>query len=280
MASLFITIHFIDFVDILLVALILYQLYRLVRGTVAINIFIGLLLFYVVWLLVKFLNLSLLSTILDSFISVGVLAVIILFQQEIRKFLLLIGNSDFMKRYFAFGHYFGKSNIAVSNNTLREISRACRSMSATKTGALIVFTNRSELVTYVQSGDTLNADVSQRLIESIFFKNSPMHDGAMIIIGDKIRAARCVLPINDDLVLPPHLGLRHRAALSMSNETDAAIIVVSEETGSISVVQNGEIRYDITPEQVVSALRNEFSHESENLNKSDEERKSGGAVNG
>jgi len=258
MVSLFVTFRFVDFVDILLVAIILYQLYRLVRGTVAINIFIGLLLFYVVWLLVKFLNLSLLSTILDSFISVGVLAVIILFQQEIRKFLLLIGNSDFMRKHVAFGHYFGKSDYAVSNNTLREISRACRDMSATRTGALIVFTTRSELVTYVQSGDTLNADVSQRLIESIFFKNSPLHDGAMIIIGDKVKAARCVLPINDDLVLPPHLGLRHRAALSMSNETDAAIIVVSEETGSISVVQNGEIRYNISPEQVVSALRNEF----------------------
>lgn len=258
MGLLFVTFRFVDFVDIVLVAFILYQLYRLVRGTVAINIFIGLLLLYVVWLVVKFLNLSLLSTILDSFISVGVLAVIILFQQEIRKFLLLIGNSDFMKRNFALGHYFSKSSITASNNTLREISRACRSMSATKTGALIVFTTRSELVTYVQSGDTLNADVSQRLIESIFFKNSPMHDGAMIIIGDRIKAARCVLPINDNLVLPPNLGLRHRAALSMSNETDAAIIVVSEETGTISFVQNGDIRYDITPEQLVAVLRNEF----------------------
>ncbi len=258
MGLLFVTFRFVDFVDILLVAVIIYQLYRLVRGTVAINIFIGLLLLYVVWLVVKFLNLSLLSTILDSFISVGVLAVIILFQQEIRKFLLLIGNNEFMKRNFALGHYFGKSNMTASNNTLREISRACRSMAATKTGALIVFTTHSDLVTYVQSGDTLNADVSQRLIESIFFKNSPMHDGAMIIIGDRIKAARCVLPINDNLVLPPYMGLRHRAALSMSNETDAAIIVVSEETGAISFVQNGDIRYDITPEQLVTALRSEF----------------------
>ena len=257
MNLLLVTFRFADFVDILLVAIILYQLYRLVRGTVAINIFFGLLLLYAVWFVVKFLNLSLLSTILDSFISVGVLAVIVLFQQEIRKFLLLIGNSDFMKRNFVLGH-FGKLDFAVSNNTLREISRACRSMAATKTGALIVFTTRSDLVTYVQSGDTLNADVSQRLIESIFFKNSPMHDGAMIIIGDRIKAARCVLPINDNLVLPPNLGLRHRAALSMSSETDAAIIVVSEETGAISFVQNGEIRYNITPEQLVGALRSEF----------------------
>ena len=116
-------------------------------------------------------------------------------------------------------------------------------------------TARSELVTYVQSGDTLNADVSQRLIESIFFKNSPMHDGAMIIVGNHIKAARCVLPIDDDLVLPPHLGLRHRAAMSMSNQTEASIIVVSEETGSISLVRKGEIKYDITPETLLSLIR-------------------------
>ncbi len=254
----FITFGFTDLIDILLVAFLLYQLYRLVRGTVAMNIFAGLLLLYVLWLIVKFLNLSLLSTILDSFISVGVIAVIVLFQQEIRKFLLLLGNNDFVKKSLVLNKYFNKTyEISASNNTLREISRACKNMSQTKTGALIVFSTKSELVTYVQSGDTLNADVSHRLIESIFFKNSPMHDGAMIILGDKVKAARCVLPVDDDLVLPPHLGLRHRAAMSMSNETDATIIVVSEETGSISIVQNGELKYDIPSQAIVTYLRNE-----------------------
>lgn len=268
MGLMFITFGFTDLIDILLVAFLLYQLYRLVRGTVAMNIFAGLLLLYVVWLIVKFLNLSLLSTILDSFISVGVIAVIVLFQQEIRKFLLLLGNNDFVKKRLIFNKYFNKSyEISASNNTLREISRACKNMSQTKTGALIVFSTKSELVTYVQSGDTLNADVSHRLIESIFFKNSPMHDGAMIILGDKVKAARCVLPIDDDLVLPPHLGLRHRAALSMSNETDAIIIVVSEETGSISIVQNGELKYDIPSQTIVTYLRNEtLSNEPDEKN--------------
>ena len=256
MGLLFITFGFADLIDILLVAIILYQLYKLVRGTVAMNIFVGLMLLYLVWLIVKFLNLSLLSTILDSFISVGVIAVIILFQQEIRKFLLLLGNTDFMKKRFALARHFSDSGeFTTSENTLREIGRACRNMSETKTGALIVLTDNSELATFAQSGDTLNADVSHRLIESIFFKNSPMHDGAMIIIGDYIKAARCVLPIDDDLVLPPHLGLRHRAALSMSNETEASIVVVSEETGSISLVRKGEIKYDITPETLITLLR-------------------------
>ena len=259
MGLLFITFGFTDFIDILLVALILYQLYKLVRGTVAMNIFVGLMLLYLVWLVVKFLNLNLLSTILDSFISVGVIAVIILFQQEIRKFLLLLGNTDFVKKRFALARYFSKTDgIATSTNTLREVCRACGNMSKTKTGALIVIANKSELTTFVQSGDTLNADVSYRLIESIFFKNSPMHDGAMIIVGDHIKAARCVLPIDDDLVLPPHLGLRHRAALSMSNVTEATIVVVSEETGSISYVHKGEINYDITPETLMTMLRQEL----------------------
>ena len=257
MGLLFITFGFTDFVDILLVAVILYQLYKLVRGTVAMNIFVGLMLLYLVWLVVKFLNLNLLSTILDSFISVGVIAVIILFQQEIRKFLLLLGNTDSVKKRFSLARFLDKAdNITTSDSTLHEICRACRNMSKTKTGALIVLANNSELTTFVQSGDTLNADVSYRLIESIFFKNSPMHDGAMIIIGDHIKAARCVLPIDDDLVLPPHLGLRHRAALSMSNVTEATIVVVSEETGSISYVRKGEIKYDITDETLFSLLHN------------------------
>ena len=256
MGLLFITFGFADFIDILLVAIILYQLYKLVHGTVAMNIFVGLMLLYVVWLIVKFLNLSLLSTILDSFISVGVIAVIVLFQQEIRKFLLLLGNTDFVKKRFALTRYLANANnITTSDNTIREICRACRNMSKTKTGALIVLSNNSELATYIQSGDTLNADVSHRLIENIFFKNSPMHDGAMIIIGDQIKAARCVLPIDDDLVLPPHFGLRHRAALSMSNETDASIVVVSEETGSISLVHKGEIKYNIDSETLATLLQ-------------------------
>lgn len=261
---LFITFRFTDLIDILVVAFVLYQLYRLIKGTVAINIFIGIFLLYLIWLIVKFFNMSLLSNILGSFISVGVIAIVVVFQQEIRKFLLLLGNSNFMKRYLAFDKYFAQDSMTTSNNTLRDIARACRNMAASNTGALIVFTTRSELVTYIQSGDVLNADVSHRLIESIFFKNSPMHDGAMIIIGDKIMAARCVLPVDDRIELPPHLGLRHRAALSMSIETDTVVIVVSEEKGSISLAKNGELKFGISHEILFAMLKNEFLPETDN----------------
>jgi diadenylate cyclase len=258
MVPLFIKFTFIDLIDILLVAFILYQLYRLVKGTVAINIVIGIVVIYLIWLVVKFLNMSLLSTILGAFISVGVIAFVVVFQQEIRKFLLLLGDSDFVKKYFGIDRYLRQDAMATSNNTLRDIARACRNMAQTNTGALIVFTTRSELVTYIQSGDVLNADVSHLLIESVFFKNSPMHDGAMIIIGDKIKAARCVLPVDDKIVLPPHLGLRHRAALSMSSETETSVIVVSEEKGTISLAISGELKYGISHEVLFALLKNEY----------------------
>ncbi|MCP4356251.1 MAG: TIGR00159 family protein [Proteobacteria bacterium] len=255
---LFISLRFLDIVDILLVAFLLYQLYFLIRGTVAINIFAGIFLVYLLWLLVRAINMSLLSTILGSFIGLGVLAVIIVFQQEIRRFLLLLGTQDIFNKRFSFQKYFGKDITVTSTNTLREITRACRNMAETKTGALIVFTTRSELVQYIQSGDVINAIVSHRLLESLFFKNSPMHDGAVIIVGDGIKAARCVLPIDDDLILPASLGLRHRAAISMSNETDAVIVTVSEETGYISYAKAGTLKRDVSHESLYAFLKKEF----------------------
>lgn len=255
---LFISLRFLDILDILLVAFLLYQLYVLIKGTVAINIFAGIFLVYLLWLIVKAANMSLLSTILGSFIGVGVIAVIIVFQQELRRFLLLVGTQDIFNKRFSFQKYFGKSITVTSTNTLREIVRACRNMAKTKTGALIVFTTHSELVQYIQSGDTINGAVSHRLLESLFFKNSPMHDGAVIIIGDSIKAARCVLPIDDDLILPASLGLRHRAAISMSNETDAVVITVSEETGYISYAKGGILKRDVSHESLYAYLKKEF----------------------
>ncbi len=255
---LFITLSFFDILDILLVAFLLYQLYFLIRGTVAINIFGGIFLLYLLWMIVRGLNMTLLSTILGSFIGVGVIALIIVFQQEIRRFLLLLGTHQLLNKKLPFERFFTSGFTATSHNTLREIVRACRNMSKSQTGALIVFTTRSELITYIQSGDSLNASVSHRLIESLFFKNSPMHDGAVIIVGDTLKAARCVLPVDDDIVLPPELGLRHRAALSMSMETDSVVIVVSEETGKISVAKAGELKYDMTHEMLFAYLQKEF----------------------
>jgi uncharacterized protein (TIGR00159 family) len=258
MLPLFITLRFFDVLDILLVAFLLYQLYRLIKGTVAINIFYGIIVVLFVWWLVRLLKMSLLSAILGSVIGVGAVALIIVFQQEIRKFLLLLGTQELFNRKTIFDRFINKNYSPVNTETLKAIVRACRYMSKKQTGALIVFTTRSELNLFAQTGDTINADVSHRLIEAIFFKNSPMHDGAAIIIGDNLKAARCVLPINDDLNLPPELGLRHRAALSMSAETDTLVITVSEENGKISYARQGTLTHDVTHEQLYDALNKEF----------------------
>lgn len=264
---LFISLRFFDILDILLVAFLLYQLYFLIKGTVAINIFAGIFVVYLLWLLVKALNMSLLSSILGSFIGVGVIAVIIVFQQEIRRFLLWVGTQEIFNKRFSFQKYFGMDITVTSTNTLREISRACRNMALTKTGAIIVFTTRSELVQYIQSGDAIGGVVSHRLLEAIFFKNSPMHDGAAIIIGDSVKAGRCVLPIDDDLILPASLGLRHRAAISMSNETDTVVITVSEETGYISYAKSGVLKRDVSHESLYAFLKKEFVQEKSSKDK-------------
>lgn len=256
---LFITLRFFDILDILLVAFLLYQLYQLIKGTVAINIFVGILVVLFIWWLVRLLDMSLLSSILGSVIGVGAIAVIIVFQQEIRQFLLLLGTQDIFNRHYPFQKYFEKGFSSISNQTLKQVVRACRNMSQTKTGALIVISTKSELVSFIQSGDVLNADVSHRLLEAIFFKNSPMHDGAAIIVGNELKAARCVLPVNDDLVLPAHLGLRHRAALSMTMETETIVVIVSEETGRISMAKGTHLKTDLSHESLFALLIKEFT---------------------
>ncbi len=263
---LFISLRFFDIIDILLVAFLLYQLYMLIKGTVALKIFIGLFVIYLFWLVVKAMNMTLLSTILGSFIGVGAIAVIVVFQQELRRFLLMLGTNDFLNKHFDFSKHFSKDIASTSTKVLKEIVRACDDMSQTKTGALIVFTTKSELTQYIQTGDAINGGVSHRLLETLFFKNSPMHDGAVIIIGNTVKAARCVLPIDDDLVIPPHLGLRHRAALSMSNETDAVIITVSEETGKISYAQKGTLKNDVSQNELFSFLKDQFLNNKEEKN--------------
>jgi len=258
MIPLFISIRFLDILDILLVAFFLYQLYFLIRGTVAINIFVGILVILLFWWVVRILNMTLLSTILGSILGGGVVIIIIVFQQEIRRFLLLIGNHEYFNRKSFLQKYFASSFNNTSSQSLKQITNACRHMSKSKVGALIVISNRSELITYIQTGDVLNAEISHRLLESIFFKNSPMHDGAVIIVNNKIRAARCVLPINDDIVLPAHFGLRHRAALSMAMETDSIVIIVSEETGNISYAKGSHLTTNVSHETLFAFLIQEF----------------------
>lgn len=247
-----------DLIDILLVALLLYQIYRLMKGTAAINIFLGIVAIYFVWKLVNLLQMNLLSEILGQFVSVGVIALIVVFQREIRQFLLLLGTPRFLSRkqkWLAFW----KLNVQQSSIiNFDRIARVCENLSSSKTGALIVISKRSSLEEYVNNGEMIDARISEQLIENIFFKNSPLHDGAIIISGNRIVAARCVLPLTRNEKFPNTLGLRHRAAVGISEITDAITIVVSEQTGNISYTKNGTLYTKITSEALKAFLELEF----------------------
>ena len=258
MMPLFISIRFLDVIDIFLVAYLMYKVYNLIKGTVAINIFVGILSIYLMGLLMKALNMQLLGGVLGEFTGVGVIVIIIVFQQEVRRFLLLVGMQYFTKRTFSFEHLFSLHKKTIPNFYIKFIVKACHRMSVTKTGALIVMARKTDLNSFIESGDLINADISPRLMESIFFKNSPLHDGGMIIIGDRIEAARCILPVSENTFIPAHLGLRHRAALGISEATDAFVIIVSEETGAISYAQFGEITTKVKSIELKEVLEKEF----------------------
>jgi uncharacterized protein (TIGR00159 family) len=258
----FIAIRFLDILDILLVAFLLYQIYNLIRGTAAFNIFIAIFTFYLLWLIVKALNMQLLGSILGQVIGVGVIALIIVFQQEIRRFLLIFGTRYLSSQKFSLEHIFSfRGKAATGKVNISAIVNACTNMSALKTGALIVITRKSDLFTYAKTGDIINADVSGRLLESIFFKNSPLHDGAVIIHKNRIWAARCVLPTTERLDIPAHFGMRHRAALGVTEKTDGVVITVSEETGGIALTQNGRIETHIGPNRLRTLLEQLFPDE-------------------
>jgi uncharacterized protein (TIGR00159 family) len=237
----FIKVTWTDIVDILLVSIILYQLYKLLHGGVAVKVFIGGLLVYAFYLIVNASGMGLLRSILGQFMEVGVLAAFILFQQEIRKFLLLIGKSTSYKDSI-FRLWFSKSKSDTKKEfNLSPVIDSVKILSQTNTGALIVFSKYSELKFYADSGDILDAELNKRLLISIFQKNSPLHDGAVIIKNNRIHAARCILPVSENDQIPAHLGLRHRSAIGITEVTDAVVLIVSEETGSISIAYNGEI---------------------------------------
>lgn len=245
--TLFITIRFLDVVDILLVAFLMYQMYRIVKGTVAFSIFIGFFLVYVFWLLVKAMNMELLGSLMGQFIGVGVLALVVVFQQEIRRFLLLIGTNYQLSRGFGLEKLFNMEKTKqATDQQIKEIIRACDNMARAKTGALIVIANRNELKEIVRSGEKINARISSFLLETIFFKNTPLHDGAVVVVGTRIVAARCILPITERNDVNPAFGLRHRAAIGVSETTDALAIVVSEESGSISLAIQGVLVHKIS----------------------------------
>ncbi len=256
----FITLKILDVLDILLVAILLYQIYMLVRGTVAINIFVGVFALYLVWLIVKALNMELLSSILDKVIGLGVIALIIVFQQEIRRFLLYIGNRYFSRYNFSIERLFFPGRTEKDNLlNVESIVKAARNMSETKTGALIVLARRSELEVYAETGDLIDAVISSRLLENLFFKNSPLHDGAVIICNNRIHAARCVLPVTDNMNLPAHYGMRHRAAVGITEHTDAVVVIVSEETGRMSFVKDGAVKSRLTPAELQAEIESAFA---------------------
>ena len=233
-----------DVVDILLVGLLVYYVYKLIRGTAAISIFLGIITLYIIWAVVKALNMSLLSEIMGQVLGVGVIAIIVLFQQEIRKFLLSLGNNYILnnEKLKIFSKLLGNKGISMQLEALDEITHACRKMSETNTGALIVLARTSSMEFVIETGDVIDAKINRRLIENLFFKNSPLHDGAMVIANDRIVAARCTLPITENPNIPANYGMRHRAAVGLTEETDACVIVVSEETGNISFVKDGKIK--------------------------------------
>ena len=248
-----------DIIDIILVAFLLYYVYKLIKGTVAINIFFGIVIFYLFYLLVDVLQMRMLSNILGGFMSVGIIALIVVFQPEIRKFLLMIGSTNLSKS----GSLMKRFNFikAQPNNTsdAEVIVKACTKMGSTKTGALIVIERNNNLDFLVETGDDMKIAVTQPILESIFFKNSPLHDGAIIISNNVIKATRVILPVNNEKTIPSRFRLRHRAAIGITEKTDALTLVVSEETGQLSYVNNGEFVIYKDTQDLIEKIKSDLS---------------------
>lgn len=257
----FLEVSWVDLIDISLVAILLYQVYKLIRGSLAVNIFLGILALYLVYLIVRAAQMELLTTILGQFMGVGVLAMIILFQPEIRKFLLLIGRTTDINRDNIFKTITNWRSEHHEDFDVTQLMEAIKTLKATHTGALIVFSRDIELKFYAETGDALDAEVNKRLLLSIFNKNSPLHDGAIIIHKGRIKAARCVLPVSENDHLPPHFGLRHRSAIGMSEVTDTLLLAISEETGRLILARNGKYVRSMKLKQVEQKILQYLHHE-------------------
>lgn len=254
----FINFNFLDALDILLVAVLLYYTYKLLKGTVAINIFIGIALIFLIWKVTQALKMEMLSGILGYLLSGGVIALIIVFQQEIRKFLLMIGTTNFStKGGFWKQLKFLQSEISTETDS-DTILNACKKMAETKTGALIVVERTNSLDFLINTGDKMNAQVNEAILESIFYKNSPLHDGATIIRDNYVVATRVILPVSENTKIPARFGLRHRAAIGVTEKTDAVCILVSEETGAISYIKDGEFVLYKNHEELAEKLRTDL----------------------
>ena len=236
--------------------MLLYYVWRLMKSSGSLNIFYGILVFIVTWIVVsQVLEMKLLGSIFDKLVSVGVLALIILFQEEIRRFFLTLGSQ---RRLNAIARFFIKKMPSENDEDqqLMRIVLACDNMSKNMTGALIIIEQEMSLMDIIKSGETIDANISTELIKNIFFKNSPLHDGAMIVSRNRIMAAGCILPVSHNLNIPKELGLRHRAALGITSQSDAIAVIVSEETGAISVAQGGVLHLKMAINELESYLRN------------------------
>lgn len=268
----FLEVRWVDIIDIMLVSILLYQVYKLMRGSVAVKIFLGILSLYLIYLIVRAAQMELLGLILGQFMGVGVLAAIILFQPEIRKFLLLIGKTtDFNKGNFFSSLTIWKRKSSKEAFNITPVIEAAKTLGGTNTGALIVLSKYSELKFYAESGDIIDAFLSKRLLLSIFNKHSPLHDGAVIVFKGKIKAARCILPVSENDALPAQFGLRHRAALGMSEITDTMTLIVSEETGQFSLAKNGRLLHNLSPQELRKKINDYLTTEDEKAEEAVEE---------
>lgn len=255
-------IRFVDVLDIFLVALLVYELYHLLKGTNVIRIFWVLVIMYIAWRVFDILNMRFCSQIFGGIMSIGLIALVIVFQPEIRKFLLLIGTKTQLTGDTVFKRFqFWKSDVNKrSGVNLEPYIQACMHMSQTKTGALIIFKRSNEVEELIRTGETINALVSSALLETLFFKNSPLHDGAVIVSGNQVLAARCILPVTSRLDIDPNLGLRHRSAIGVTEQLDVLAVIVSEETGAISYALEGEIHHSVGLVQLRHALEKYINH--------------------
>jgi len=253
-------IRVVDIIDVVLFAVLLYQVYNLIKGTAAIRIFIGIIAIYLMWKVVKIFQMQLLTEILGQFISVGFIALIVVFQPEIRQFLLLLGKTRIIRTHPKRFLFWKFSIGGTTSLHCDKIVKACQKMADTRTGALIVITRKSELATYVETGQVLDARISEILLETIFFRNSPLHDGAVIVTGENIRAARCILPVSSKINIPAQYGLRHRSAVGITERSDALAIIVSEERGQISYSEEGKLFENVTPSELSKLLEEAIGH--------------------
>jgi uncharacterized protein (TIGR00159 family) len=256
----FLEITWIDFLDIALVSFLLYNFYKLIRGTIAFRVFVGFLILYLIYLLVQATHMELLGAVLGQFMGVGVVVASILFQQELKKFFLMIGETTHFDNYSVLRWLKGRKQVSELNDV--PIIEAMQELGKTQTGALIVISKYSDLAGYAETGDIIDAQISKRLIITIFNKYCPLHDGAMLIIKGRIRAVRCILPVTENLNIPASMGLRHRAGIGMTEATNTLVLIVSEETGNLSVARNGTVYHNLTPKEIEGKI-DEYMSEKE-----------------